>query len=257
VKTKRAIAIGIGLAAAATALTIAWDSSRRPRFRKVAPGVEFAEYVVSPFRFHTFARAHVIRVDLEKAALAIAYPGDGSFSVRDLVEATGAQCGTNGGFFDENHRALGLQVSGGKRLTPFRRTDGGVFVVDEAGARVIHSLKFDPSREARFAIQCMPRLVVDGKPLRLKPQSAHRTAIGVDRTGRVILVVTSGQPFRADHFARLLASDGKDGGLECREALNLDGGGSSQMFLRAGGVRCDVPGSDKVASAVVVFGGKR
>ena len=248
--------MALGIAALAMALAVVWDSTRRPRFRRVAPGVEFTEYVVSPFKFHTFARAHAIRVDLRKAALGISYSGEGPFSVRRLVETVGALGGTNGNFFDENSRSLGLQISKGAQLSAYRKVDGGIFVIDEAGARVVHSLKFDPSRNVDFAIQCMPRLVVDGKPVALKPQSAHRTGIGVDEKGRVILVVTSGQPFRADNFARMLAAREKSGGLGCRGALNLDGGGSSQMYLKAGNVRCDVPGSDKVASAVLVFGGK-
>jgi len=254
VKTKHLIITMLLGAVLLVALIVLWDAGRKPRYAQIAPGVEFSRYVVSPFRYRVFARAHVLRVDISVASLGLVSPGNGRFPVREMVRKAGALGGVNGQFFDENDTVLGLQVSGGKQLSAYRKTDGGVFIIDASGAALVHSLKFNPGRKVDFAVQCRPRLVVDGKPMKLKAQSARRTAIGVDEKGRVILAVTSGQPFRADNFARLLASLPSEGGLGCRDALNLDGGGSSQMYLDS---RCDVPGSDTVANAVVVFPGKK
>ena len=42
------------------------------------------------------------------------------------------------------------------------------------------------------------------------------------------------------------------GGYALRDALNLDGGGSTQLWLAAGGTTLDVPGLTPVSDAVVV-----
>jgi len=242
------------MSAAATAAFAAWDMTRRPGFRRVANGVEYASYVVSPVRYHAMARAAAIRVDPRAARLAVVSFEHQRSRVRELVRSAGAIAGVNGSYFDETGRPLGLTISGGKTLTPLRGADWGVFYLDPRGPHLEHTADFKKGAAVSFAIQCGPRLVLDGQPVKLKAQSSRRTAIGADAAGRILLVVTTGQPMRMDEFARLLAADASEGGLGCRWALNLDGGASSQMFLDAEGESCDIPGADEVANAVVVFG---
>jgi len=252
-KWRRWTLVGILAAGLAALLAAAWDSMLRPRFRAVAPGVEFARFRASPFRFHTFASVAAVRVDPSRATLRVMRPASGRATVRELVEQFGALGGTNGTYFDEHGRVLGMTISDGRVLTPLRQADWGVFYIDGAGPHLEHTEQFSARGGIRFAVQCGPRLVVDAVPVKLKEQSSHRTAIGLDPEGRVVLAVSAGQPFRAAKFARLLAAPRAKGGLGCRAALNLDGGRSTQMYLKTGDVLCDIPGLDKVANAVGVF----
>ena len=252
VKSKHALLLGVTISVLAVAAFAVWDAGRRPRWRPVAEGVQFARYTVSPVRYHALARVAAIRVDLARARIGVVEAPSGKACVRDLVRSHTLLGGINGTYFDENDRPLGLTITQGRPLTPLRKADWGVFYVDDSGAHLAHTREYTGADTVRFAIQCGPRLVVDGRPVKLKLQSARRTAIGVDADGHILLVVTTGQPFRADHFARLLAASPAAGGLGCRDALNLDGGASSQMYLSAGGVTCNVRGADAVANAVVV-----
>ena len=255
-KVGRAILLLVLMSAAATGAFAAWDMSCRPRFRAVANGVEYARYTVSAVRYHALARVAVLRVDPAAARLGIVSFDCKRSHVRELVRSAGATAGVNGSYFDETGRPLGLTISNGKTLTPLRAVDWGVFYLDSSGAHLAHTREFSNAADVSFAIQCGPRLVLDGRPVKLKMQSSRRTAIGADAAGRVLLVVTTGQPMRMDEFARLLCAETVRGGLGCRWALNLDGGASSQMFLETEGAACDIPGADEVANAVVVFSAK-
>jgi uncharacterized protein YigE (DUF2233 family) len=139
----------------------------------------------------------------------------------------------NGGYFDANGRSLGLRISLNKRTSNLHPADWGVFYIKGDAARIVHTSAYKALRDAGKttrvleAIQCGPRLVVNGKPTRLKPQWARRSGIGIDRSGQVILAVADGElSFAA--WQRLWASRN---GLDCPNALNLDGGGSTQLSL--------------------------
>ncbi len=167
-------------------------------------------------------------------------------SVKELAAGTGARVAVNGGFFDEKAASLGLLVSGGKRLSPLRKADWGVlFVTPQRESRIVHTRDFDKELTVEFAIQAGPRLVVDGKPLTLKPQWDRRTAVGVRPEGRHLVVLVTAIPVSLADLAQLMGE-----GLGCSEALNLDGGSSTQLWSDLEGVEPVV--GFAVANGVVV-----
>ncbi len=91
-----------------------------------------------------------------------------------------------------------------------------------------------------------PRLVVDGKALALKAQSARRTALCVLADGRIEVLVSS-SPILAADLADFFVSEG------CVDALNLDGGTSTQLYLRRAGIVVEEPGGVAVPVAVGLF----
>src|SRR4029079_12047877 len=96
-------------------------------------------------------------------------------------------------------------------------------IVEKGEARIV------PARHApigKVMVQGMPRLVVAGKVEHLKNQIARRTAVCADGK-RLALIVTSAAEFNA--FARFLAAPIDQGGAGCVDALNLDGGPSTQL----------------------------
>ena len=158
----------------------------------------------------------------------------------------------NGGYFDPQGHSLGLRISDNKRLQNLHPADWGVFLVENNRARIIHTRDYKALRaqgktyRVLEAIQCGPRLVVAGKFTKLKAQWARRTALGIDRKGRVVIAIADGElSFAA--WQKVWRDD-----LGCPNALNLDGGGSTQLSLRAGKTTRDVSGLWPVPDAVCV-----
>lgn len=139
----------------------------------------------------------------------------------------GALAATNGGFFDAENKPLGLRASKGKRLSPVHGKSWGVFYTRGGQAHIVPTSDFVWKDGIREAVQCGPRLVENGKVLRLKNQWARRTGLGIRRDGRIVLAVADNDMSLPDWAA--LWADAN--GFNCVDALNLDGGPSSQLAL--------------------------
>lgn len=97
------------------------------------------------------------------------------------------------------------------------------------------------------AIQVGPRLVVEGKALKLRTQAARRTAVALDREGRTLTLVLADAPVEANELAARLAEIGFDA------ALFLDGGPSTQLSLALGDARIDIGGVYPVPDLLAIF----
>jgi uncharacterized protein YigE (DUF2233 family) len=164
------------------------------------------------------------------------------------LKRTGARVAINGGYFDGSGQPLGLRVSKGKRHARLRRADWGVFWIKNGRAHISHTRDYSPNTRPQQAIQCGPRLVVAGKVTDLKPQWDRRTGMGIDRSGKVVLAIAEGQLSLKD-WAGVFASSK---GLGCPDALNLDGGGSTQIAYSSRSQREVVNGSWPVPDAIVI-----
>ena len=80
-------------------------------------------------------------------------------------------------------------------------------------------------------MQAGPLLVAQGKVRELtSPRSARRAFIGTDAAGRIILGATNGAVSLRD-LASLLARPESEGGAGLVDAMNLDGGSSTQLHV--------------------------
>jgi len=156
----------------------------------------------------------------------------------------------NGGFFDENNHSLGLRQSNGKEISSLRHANWGVFFVQDGKAQIVHTRDFQKidQKSITEAIQCGPRLVVDGAPTDLKDQWARRTGIGITENGKVLIAVCDSE-LSLRQWAKFWAA--KDG-LHCQQALNLDGGGSSQLAIKTKNTDLQIDGVWPVPDAVVI-----
>jgi uncharacterized protein YigE (DUF2233 family) len=170
----------------------------------------------------------------------------------DLARWTGALAVINGGFFDENYRPLGLMIVDGTRKNPLRKADWGVFLLRRGVPEIIHTRHYRRDPAITQALQVGPRLVVNGCPTSLKPQSSRRSAVGLTRDGKVLLAACDSS-FDFPTFAQLLCRPENDGGLACVSALNLDGGPSTQLYARFNRVHIEVPGGWGVPNGLGVF----
>jgi uncharacterized protein YigE (DUF2233 family) len=194
------------------------------------------------------ASVALIRFDLQRFRPEVVMLGpERTRTASALRRDLSAVVAINGGFFDEDRRSLGLRIAGGKTAVPLRRgVDWGVLVLRPGRATIVHSRDFKPDPRIEGAIQVGPRLVAAGRPLRLKPQAARRSAVAVDREGRTLTLVVSPGPIEAGRLAELLVR------LGFHSALLLDGGASTQVSAAAGRFTLDVPGAYGVPDALVV-----
>ncbi|MBJ92856.1 MAG: hypothetical protein CMP23_00115 [Rickettsiales bacterium] len=193
--------------------------------------------------------AHLLRADLQKVELRMLYAQDmgaGALTARQFLDRTGATAVFNGPFFDLDGSPMGLLVVDGVERVALRPVDWGVFSLTDSGPSIVHTRDWKSDRQVDAAFQVGPRLVVDGEVLSLKSQSARRTALCVLPDGRIEVLVSPGS-IRSDDLAGFFAAEG------CSDALNLDGGTSSQLYLRRAGIVVDEPGGVAVPVAVGLF----
>jgi exopolysaccharide biosynthesis protein len=194
-----------------------WQAHAGKVWRQVAPGVEIRESWVESDSFWG-GKVHIVALRAAPSRIHIATGG--LLRTDAWRRRAKALAAVNGGFFDESGHALGLRVSRGIKKTSVRAANWGVFFVRDGRASIVHTRDFTMRKDIREAVQCGPRLVVDGRPTDLKQQWARRTGIGVGRDGRVVIAVADGE-LSLRSWASLWASPT---GLNCRTALNLDGG---------------------------------
>ena len=167
----------------------------------------------------------------------------------DWVKNRGAIAAINGGYFNDNTKSIGLRVADGKRTSDFySKANWGVFSIRDGQAAITHTRDYQGSPRTQQALQCGPRLVVSGKTTDLKPQSARRSGIGVQANGDVIIAVSDGA-MSFDDWAVIWADPNE---LNCRDALNLDGGPSTQLTVVSVKNPVNVRGGWPVPDAVVI-----
>lgn len=216
-----------------------------------AAGTEDADLVYRSVSVSGSA-GHLLTIDLKSASLRVLDSrtwNKSAMTAQEFAAQSGAAAVFNGPFFDIDGSPMGLLVVDGDRKQKLRRADWGVFYIDDAGAHVVHTSEYDAPKGVTQAFQVGPRLVVGGEVLGLKPQSARRTAMCVRADGSVLALVTS-SAVQAGVLAKFLADQ------KCVDALNLDGGPSSQMWVKSGDVSVNEVGGTPVPIAVGVFPGR-
>jgi hypothetical protein len=220
------------------------------RFQAVAPGIEYATFQIQregaePFSGHAFK----INLDVVELRLVPAGGPSGRRRVEEIVAPYGAVVAVNASFFDTEGRAMGLAVDEGRLMAKGRRQSWGALVVDDRKARIVLGADVSDPLAYRLVVQGLPRLVVGGKVQLLKPQLAERTAVCADGNSVVLVVTTK---VETPVFANFLAEPLDRGGLGCSDALNLDGGPSTQLVVKLSTLALSMPGGWGVPNALVV-----
>ena len=219
------------------------------------PGLEYAHVEVPAGTDAQPVAVHVVRLDPRKWSMRVVTPqqmGKPLGSPADFrAVVPESVVAINGGFFDPQWKPLGLLVSAGQVLSPLRRVDHGIFAIAAGEPFMRHARDWKDVQGLDFAVECGPRLMVDGHPLTFKPGTARRSVIARDRKGRVLLIATGGVMGLTELTAFLQRSPA-DGGPGVTDALNLDGGPSTMLEVDAGAVHVLVPTPVQVPVGLVV-----
>lgn len=238
----KSITIAFGLLLGFTAHAESWKT--------IAPGIEYLD--LNRDALPQWSHIHAFRLDMHYQQLGIVLAKDTPShdgSAPTLKRYTHSLIAINGGFFTPKRDPIGLRISNHQVLNPLKSISWwGVFSTQNQIASITSPYHFHHQNDIDFAIQAGPRLLVDKKIPPLKPGFANRTALGITTSGKVILLVTENLPTTTTELAKIMRKQP----LDCVDALNLDGGGSTQLYAHMKNFHLEVPGFAQVSDAVVV-----
>jgi hypothetical protein len=252
------------------ALPFATDTTRVER---VADGVWY-RYLYAPSGPWAI---HVLDVDLSRCNAVVAAKGSwhapGRTRTTAILDSVARRSGGNrivGGvnadFFSlADGTPTGLLVVDGQMMTPASREP--VFAIDSAGRPRLGTF----TRQGTRLLPFWPRDAVGGHPILVRDSVVTgdvdtdgnagfrgrnpRTAVGIGRNGRrLLLVVIDGRQKPYSDGASLRETANILLALGARDALNLDGGGSSTMVVerRVANRPSDSGGERAVGDAVAI-----
>lgn len=219
-------------------------------WQPLAPGIDYLNLNINPLT--PWSHIHVFRVDLKQNQVDLATANELSkahASVDEIAHANRALIAINGGFFDQHFHPLGLRVKNHYTLSPLKQISWwGVFYIQNSIPYITSANAYNPSPDIKVAVQSGPRLIINGHIPTLKPGIAERTALGITKQNQLIILVTDNYLLTTTELARIL----KKSPLNCVNALNLDGGSSSQLFAQLGYFKINVHGFSNISDAIVI-----
>lgn len=215
------------------------QESAPPAWQALAPGLEFALWEnLVPSRSGS-SRVALLRADPKRYPFKVlaAPRGEPGYTAGQWQEKSGALAVFNAGLYTPEGRHLGYLLQDGKELSPLVAQQDGLFLAsprepDLPAARIL-DLRYtpfepglNPYRQAAQSLMLLDRFGM--LRVRRSAKVANRTALAIDDKGRILVVVTEG-----GHTLWELAQALKDGGLGLREVMTMDGGGESQLAVKA------------------------
>ena len=181
-----------------------------------------------------------------------------SASAKMFAEKTGAVAAINANYFDERGRPLAYLKTAQNEINASVSKHGlytGIFGLSHAGPFVTHRDEFSPDQAAE-ALQSGPLLLHRGEPVPVVSglgRQARRSVIAIDKHGSLIIGVVDAV-LGGLSFAELQALfSGAKWQIDATELLNLDGGGSAQLYIKAANFEQWLPGTSEVPVAIGIF----
>ena len=190
---------------------------------------------------------NILIINLHKRVISLSYNPEKNIIVSSQVVLSGALAAVNGGFFSIKDggsttyiRAGGL-VSDADTAKKWKKNVNmtGSVLVDKKGKVSIKNAKpnewYDSHPEYTDVLVTGPLLLSDEEKKVLPETSLvlnkhPRTAIGISRRNKIVIVTLDG---RTDQAVGMTLSELSDLmiSLHCKDAVNLDGGGSTTMWI--------------------------
>ncbi len=196
----------------------------------------------------------IVRFDLHHITLSVGYRPDQPMLLSDWMQQEKATAIINGGYFDAQDDATALIISNGQAFGQSYQGFGGMLSANAQGnisLRSLHQQPYDPnSEQLKQATQSSPMLVLNGKRTQFDADASMtpRSVVAMDKQGRLLFIVSPGRVFTLDELAdQLVASD-----LSIKNALNLDGGASTGLYVNAGSQHVSLDSTAKLPIVIIV-----
>jgi hypothetical protein len=228
-------------------------------WQPLEPGIELREIdvVVDPGR--PAERFWIVRLDPSQVRFRVRYDPANPKTVSAWGAESHPLLVVNGAYFapeSEGNETIGLLVADGQRWGTPLADYAGMFAVTAAGdvsVRWLRQRPYDPGEPLTEAVQSFPILVKPGGVIGFPADAdegvpARRTVVAQDRAGNILLITAPRGHLSLHEVAVFLV--GSDLGVDV--ALNLDGGGSTGMWLAAGDASVDIDSFTPVPSVIVI-----
>jgi len=230
-------------------------------WRAIAKGVEFRKIALERSEQNSLTELKLLRFDSHLIIPRILFAESFQLkaaSAKTFAEKSGAFAAINANYFDEKGRPLAYLKNADKEINRSVSKHAlytGIFGRRDSGPFVMHRDGFQPT-DAIEALQSGPLLLHKGAPVEIMNglgRYARRSVIGIDKEGRMTIGVTENM-IGGMTFAELqeLFSSAK-WQLETPDLLNLDGGGSAQLYVKAGKFEEWLAGATEVPVAIGFF----
>ena len=225
-------------------------------WESLSPGLEYT--VLTPDLSRPYAKLHAFEIDLKYYQFELKFAKDQqqqSTMVKDLAIANQAIIATNGGFFNQKWQPLGLRINKKAIYNFFKPISWwGIFYIQDHQPYIIppHTFYNKLIVESDFAIQAGPPLLIAGTSPPLTGKLAERTAVCITADKKVILMATENLPLTTNQLATILSRSQVNNGLNCQDALNLDGGHSTQLYANIGNLRLSIANLSPITDAIIV-----
>lgn len=223
-------------------------------WRTLETGVELREMDVATGS--VVERVVIVRLAPENLRFRVLYEPDHPRPVSAWADESRALLVVNGGYFDPEGHATALLVSGGQRAGVPLGDFAGMFAVNAGGqvsVRWLQEQPYDPAEELVEAVQSFPVLVKPGGVMGFPAEAdegtpARRTIVAQDDAGRILFIVAPRGYLGLHEMAVFLTGSN----LEIEIALNLDGGGSTGLWLNSGAGGVEIDSITPVPSVIVI-----
>lgn len=221
--------------------TFAWQKLEHGLFYKKAEIISSGNPVI----------IHAIKVDPKNFTVRPVFNKRGQFA-KIHAEQQKALLVVNANFFDPEGRALGLVKKDNVVLNPKKDVSWwSVFCVHKSTAKIIHQAKYTEA-QCEHAVEAGPRLVTNGTIPALKDENSYKTAVGINTSGDIIMIATA-DPIPIKELAQIFTQPESKNGFDCPNVLNLDGGSSTQMYVKTNSFELNVPSLIKFPAGLGVF----
>jgi uncharacterized protein YigE (DUF2233 family) len=230
-------------------------------WKSIQKGIEFRNVILERSQPHQVINLKIVRFDMRwivpRILRSLHYRLKGT-NVKTLAEKSGALAAINANYFDEEGRPLGFLKAQSNEIAANVSKSSlftGILGIKDHSPFIIHRDDFSP-KQADEGLQAGPLLLSKGVALsvtRGAGSQSRRSLIGMDNDRRLIIAITDSlfgglswvemQEFFASSQWQVNATD----------LLNLDGGGSAQLYIRCAQFEEHVPGATDVPVAVGFF----
>ena len=224
-----------------------WRVTSSETEKSSAPGIEHRRIALADGGAE--ATLDLALFPAKSAAVRVIDNPDGA-ELASVMRRTRGLAGVNGRYFDPENAPVGLVISDGKIIAPFRKAKllSGVMAITKGRLELLRSGEYSSRKNVMTALQCGPFLVEGGKavPGLNGARSARRTFVLTGGTDRAAIGYCSSVTLA--QLGEILATPD----LKVQRALNFDGGSSSAFWFNGEGGVVSIPEYKTVRNFVVV-----